>query len=804
MGNGDGTFGSPATYPTGVYPWGIVSCDFDGDGYMDLATSNYTSEDVSILMNDGDGTFTPDTTYAVGTDPHAILNADLNGDGAADLVTTNLYSYDVSVLINNGDGTFADEVRYDVTNGPIAVDAADLDEDGDLDLFVACYFIHKIAILYNNGDGTFAPCVLIDNSGGPFSVAAVDLDDDGDLDIAAANRSSDDVSVHINECCGAFAAPVYYDVGQDPYYVTAADLDGDGDADLVAANLDWNSVSVLINDSDGTFASQVTYPVGSGPLWVIDADFNNDGRLDLAVANCFSDNISILLNEYSPDAPILISPIDGFSTYSHSITLDWADYAGALTYEVVVDNDPQFGSIDRSQVGLIPSQWHITPDLGHGTWYWKVRANTASGPSDWSYTWRFVIRQEIDPSCPVLFTHDGNGFIQENPLLTACEKSGYVDVVTDFYQVTNSEIPDNNVVTFQLRELEDETTFLYDIELITVDHSSESYVACDANGQISTYRILNAPLSAIDHNGVDRLQEIISKDGIWFKSYETGHMDIVFVTPEDGSGLIFEAPPKKLCPDEDPIDPKVNPADLTGPTQIDMTITYQNSRGEWIELSDIPTRDQIVRSYVYSDQLDVESETVTFRLAWERSYAADAILQFVPSEENPETRTYSIASAHFIMADGEQQNTAAPDGSLPLKLVNGDVFEFGFVTEGVSIPGVTRDYIVRAVGRYQPDYSVFSHLLPAEVKLYDNYPNPFNPMTTLSYDLPAASHVKLDIYNVLGQHISTLVDMTQEAGRHQVIWDGTDLNGNPVASGVYVYRLTGDSNVKTRKMVLLK
>ena len=95
-------------------------------------------------------------------------------------------------------------------------------------------------------------------------------------------------------------------------------------------------------------------------------------------------------------------------------------------------------------------------------------------------------------------------------------------------------------------------------------------------------------------------------------------------------------------------------------------------------------------------------------------------------------------------------------------------------------------------------------VLSSEVVLIGNYPNPFNPSTTIRYDLPHPENVRLEIFNVRGQIIKTLVNEPQEAGRHGVIWHGTDNNGRAVTSGVYFYRLTTDSVSEIRRMLLLK
>ena len=90
-------------------------------------------------------------------------------------------------------------------------------------------------------------------------------------------------------------------------------------------------------------------------------------------------------------------------------------------------------------------------------------------------------------------------------------------------------------------------------------------------------------------------------------------------------------------------------------------------------------------------------------------------------------------------------------------------------------------------------------VLPTEFALDQNYPNPFNPVTQINFALPQASHVTIEIYNIVGQKVTTLVDAQMAAGYHSVSWNAADN-----ASGVYFYRLTADSFVETRKMVLLK
>ena len=93
--------------------------------------------------------------------------------------------------------------------------------------------------------------------------------------------------------------------------------------------------------------------------------------------------------------------------------------------------------------------------------------------------------------------------------------------------------------------------------------------------------------------------------------------------------------------------------------------------------------------------------------------------------------------------------------------------------------------------------------LPQGFALGPNYPNPFNPSTVIPYQLPTATQVRLDVFNVLGQHIATLVDAERQAGSHAAQWDATDAAGQAMAAGVYFYRLTAGGGQQTQRMVLI-
>jgi hypothetical protein len=89
--------------------------------------------------------------------------------------------------------------------------------------------------------------------------------------------------------------------------------------------------------------------------------------------------------------------------------------------------------------------------------------------------------------------------------------------------------------------------------------------------------------------------------------------------------------------------------------------------------------------------------------------------------------------------------------------------------------------------------------IPSEFKLYQNFPNPFNPRTIISYEIPTPTPVVLKVYDLFGREVATLVDGVQDAGFKSVQWDATGM-----ASGVYFYRLSAGRFTQTRKLVLVR
>ena len=101
--------------------------------------------------------------------------------------------------------------------------------------------------------------------------------------------------------------------------------------------------------------------------------------------------------------------------------------------------------------------------------------------------------------------------------------------------------------------------------------------------------------------------------------------------------------------------------------------------------------------------------------------------------------------------------------------------------------------------------NISGEIMDYEFALYNAYPNPFNPITTIEFEVPYSMDIVLNVYDISGRLVKTLVDEAKYTGLHSAVWDGTDQNGNSVANGLYVYKLMSNQNISiANKMILMK
>jgi hypothetical protein len=258
LGNGDGTFQTAETTPLGDgnFPAALATGDFDRNGSLDLAVSFYLPlsvsynaldrvSDVAILLNNGHGIFGAPSFYSVGDSPQTLVTGEFNGDGFLDLATSDYFEGDVAVLLGKGNGTFAKSQSFGTGVDPVSLAAGDFKGDGRVDLVtlqddepLTQTVSGRVILLTGNGDGTFhAPgTVPLRTAGmGTYGVVTGDFNRDGRLDVVTVNNISDDLSVLLGNGDGTFQAArtISLGAGTQPNAVATGDFNGDGRLDLV-------------------------------------------------------------------------------------------------------------------------------------------------------------------------------------------------------------------------------------------------------------------------------------------------------------------------------------------------------------------------------------------------------------------------------------------------------------------------------------------------------------------------------------------------------------------------------------------
>jgi len=315
LGNGDGTFQAAVTYLSGGFAFfnsQVEITDVNGDQKADLVVLNGCSSvcdniappegSVAILLGNGDGTFTSPVSYpSCGYFAFSLAIGDLNGDGKPDAVVANWCSDNafigtcvtqapIGVLLGNGDGTFQPAVVYGSGGeGGRSVAVADVNADGKPDLLTGncgsggCSTSFPpsgvVGVLLGNGDGTFQSAAAY-GSGSYTSLTVADVDCDNKPDVLSANLScaisGGCAQVLFGDGSGSFQTTASYDLGILPLSIAAADLNRDGAPDVVVTHEFGNGrgippgeVDVLLNSSQTLDSTPpvITLSVTPKVLW---------------------------------------------------------------------------------------------------------------------------------------------------------------------------------------------------------------------------------------------------------------------------------------------------------------------------------------------------------------------------------------------------------------------------------------------------------------------------------------------------------------------------------------------------------
>ena len=323
FGNGDGTFQAGQSYMAGTIVVNLGVADFNGDGNLDVVVAN--SSEVSLLLGSGKGVFHTPKTYPAGTSPTSVAFGDFNADGVTDLLTTSLGNFDV--LLGNADGTYQAPVLYNSRGlNAVAAVMADFTGDGVQDLAIAHASQQTMSIFGGNGEGTFTYLGDPDPHFFQNAVVAGDMNGDGKMDLVITDQ--DGVGVLLANGAGSFQSTLQYASSSNTALVVG-DFNRDGKLDVASTG---SGIDVFFGNGNGTLQSPLHYGGTTVSYGIATGDFNKDGILDLAISNSGSGSVSVFLGNKTGgfQAPIT-TPV---RPYPHWIGV--ADFNGDGLPDIVV------------------------------------------------------------------------------------------------------------------------------------------------------------------------------------------------------------------------------------------------------------------------------------------------------------------------------------------------------------------------------------------------------------------------------------------------------------------------------------
>lgn len=633
-------------------------------------------------------------------------------------------------------GTFSQLSTVSAGNAPECAMPADLNNDGKIDLAVTNLNSSSVSYLKNGGTGYFTNEQTIATGSTPRLVVEGDFDVDGDMDLAIINALGGSWNILANNGTGVFNLISTYNITSGgPFSITTADFDGDGDLDIAIANYTASNIYVYKNNGTGNFSYPDVYSAGNGPTCITAGDVNNDGNIDLAITEWNQNRISVFINNGNG----IFTLNNSYSVGTNPHSINFSDIDSDSDLDILVANS-------NSQ-------------------YFLVFKNSGSG----SFT---------------SFASIPTGSYSVHIITGDIDGDGDLDVA-----ISNNQ----NGVSFYL------------------NNGSGNYTLSSSTG------ITTGPrrISFADYTG----------DGI---------IDLAVPNTDLNNVIIFK---NGIAPPTAPV--LISPAN--GSTGLTLTPTFI-----WYSINNVTSyKIEISLTSGFSSILDSANVTTNqYTMAFGKLNPSTTYYWRVNATNSNGTGPYSSVWSFTTLSVPPAPTLISPANnsigvSLTPTLYWGSISGITNYKVQVSLTSsftslidsavITNNYYVIPQGKFQYNtiyywrvnatnsngtgpwsavwnfrtlitgINIISEIIPDEFKLYNNYPNPFNPVTHLKFDLPEKSFVSILVFDNLGREISSLVNCSLMPGSYEVSW-----NGSNYSSGVYFYKLKTDKFESIKRMILLK
>lgn len=506
------------------------------------------------------------------------------------------------------------------------------------------------------------------------------------------------------------------------------------------------------------------------------------------------------VSEISMPSPIYVNNSYPVSVDAHDY--DETVFGDQLTFEWSLPGGQGYGSISGSGANVT----YHAPSVPRNNVVLSLEVTDKGGHVvNRSKTFDVV---EPDPGgCPFVYVWNGETFVNDNVILTASEDeySNRSDIA-DYCVLTQAPVPKDDHYELEISEFEKEVSYLDQLSLIVADYPERENIGITPEGKVWTYYKYLSPISCVDQNGVDHLEEIVNKDRRHFVSHKPGYLVVNFgklsrvnfykpIAASGSGGGGTPMPPGDKTPNK----LAFSSAGQGNIVYVDVLMKH----GTWQNIARVYPRTGKVPTLVELAQYADPEEDFFIKVSWEKSYSVNHIAYYCFEDNKITINRLPLSSALHanqgevttLLNDADAQTTTlSPDESIRLF--------FPALPDDAS---KNRAFVLIAKGYYEKlGTAPAKPIYPRLPKMEQNYPNPFNQITQIKFSLPEVTRVTLSIYNILGQEVTRLMDEEKARGTYTVIWDGRDKRGTEVASGIYLYQLKAGDFKEQKKMLLIK
>jgi hypothetical protein len=479
-----------------------------------------------------------------------------------------------------------------------------------------------------------------------------------------------------------------------------------------------------------------------------------------------------------------------------NLTYNWS-YADKPSYVTVTFSGSRATITNNYTGGRFASDPDPMPEAGIFTLYCTVSNSTGQSSSSFSPSVSISCG-----GCPTLAFEENGELIDENPLLITSLSNPGVDV-TDYYLINTPVTPVNNQLKFTIHEPETEHTWFDQVSVIETRVNTDEYVAVASDGEIVNYQRPVTPFQMTLNDSIDITEILADLDGNKISVEAGDYITISILRGESGGeednmimGGEEPGPPQKRIAGNVKFTSNKNSVSKT--IAVDDNILQEGFTEDYGNFYFRPNLSIICKRL---GNLPNGNLQISFNQAADLDY-----LVIAKNLRSARIRELEMLEAQHSIS-GNIKNSLNKVDEVYGEILPGERIDFTFATnEGQG----RRAYILKTVGRYETDSAYVAgkiaglqksqnENLKLENALFDNYPNPFNPTTVISFSLKEAGIVGVRIYDILGREVATLVNENKPAGIYEV-----EFNASSLPSGIYFYSISTNEFHQVKKMLLVK